>query len=140
MTQIEPSKISALPRVEPAERTHQIFIRDYLIDMQIGVYEHEQGITQPVRLNVDLTVTDHLGPMNDDYHNVVCYETLAKAIHAYALKEHINLVETLAEGVADICLEHQRVINAKVKVEKLTAVANTASVGIEINRSKHLNR
>ncbi len=129
-------KISSLPVPETAIQTHQIFIRDFLVDMFIGVYDHEKEAKQRVRLNIDMTVYDHIGPINDDYHNVVCYETISNAIRSFAEKEHINLVETLAEGIADICLAHNRVGSVHVKVEKLNAVPNTTSVGVEISRSK----
>lgn len=137
MSTAKQDKVSPLPLAETEQKTHQIFIRDLLIDMLIGVYEHEQTQTQPVRLNIDMTVTDHLGPLNDDYHHVVCYETIANEIKTYALSQHINLVETVAEDVAQICLNHPRVIATTVKVEKLSAVADTTSVGIEIHRTKH---
>lgn len=136
MNRIDQNNIQALPVPEEAVKTHTIFIRDLNVDMMIGVYDHEKLSSQPVRLNIEMVVRDHIGPINDDYHNVVCYETIANAIKKLVQEEHINLVETLAEKIADICLHHQRVQGARVKVEKLNAVNDASSVGIEITRSK----
>ncbi len=136
MKRMEQSKIQALPVAEEAMTTHTIFISDLVLDMMIGVYDHEKVSSQPVRINVTMSVQDHIGPINDDYHNVVCYETIANSIKKLVQEEHINLVETLAERISEICLSHLRVNETKVKVEKLSAVEDAASVGIEITRSK----
>ena len=47
---------------------------------------------------------------------------------------HINLVETLAERIADFCLSDRRVAAARVRVEKSGAVVEAAGVGVEIER------
>ena len=45
-----------------------------------------------------------------------------------------NLVETLAERLAGICLQDPRVRSARVRVEKLDVFADAVSVGVEIER------
>ena len=50
---------------------------------------------------------------------------------------HINLVETLAELIADRCLEDPRVKKVKVRVEKMDVFADATSVGVEIERLNH---
>lgn len=133
----EQNKVAALPLSDAeATTTHRVFINDLLVDMLIGVYEHEKLKEQPVRLNIVLTVRDHVGPVNDDYRNVVCYETIANEIKKLVKEEHINLVETLAEKVADICLKNQRTTEATIKVEKLQALSDAGSVGVEITRKQ----
>lgn len=126
--------INLIPTIEHQADTHRVFITDLLLNMLIGVYQHEKLKEQPVRINVTLTVQDHAGPMNDDYHNVVCYETIANRIKKLVKEEHINLVETLAERITHLCFENQRVRVATVKVEKLQALSDAGSVGVEITR------
>lgn len=116
--------------------THKVFINDLLVDMLIGVYAHEKSTPQAVRLNIEMTVVDTLAPLADNYKNVVCYETIANRIIEMAQGEHVNLVETLAEKAAAICLNNERVSLVQVKVEKLNAIKNTTSVGVEILRGK----
>lgn len=118
------------------EQTHKILIKDLLVEMLIGVYAHEKTTPQPVRFSIEMTVDDNMRPLADDYHNVVCYETIATAVMEMAVQEHVNLVETLAEKVAVICLNYERVSLVKVQVEKLNAIENTTSVGVEIIRGK----
>ena len=136
MSKTDRNNIASLPVSGEDRATHRVFINDLLVDMLIGIYDHEKVQKQPVRINISLTVLDHLGPINDDYRNVVCYESIANAIKSLVKEEHINLVETLADKIADICLENQRTLSASVKVEKLQAVSDATSVGIEITRTR----
>ena len=48
--------------------------------------------------------------------------------------EHINLVETLAEDIARVCLTHAQVRSVRVRVEKLDVFEDVSSVGVEIER------
>lgn len=114
----------------------RVFVRDLRLDAAIGVYGHEHGATQPVRINVDLWV-DETGPAIDDrLENVVCYAAVVEGIKAIVAAGHVNLVETLAERIAELCLDDRRVARARVRVEKLAAVAEAESVGVEIERQR----
>jgi 7,8-dihydroneopterin aldolase/epimerase/oxygenase len=136
MSKNEHVKVTPLPVAEIPVATHRVFISDLLVNMLIGVYDHEKVKEQPVRLNIVLTVQDHAGPINDDYRNVVCYETIANSIKNLVKEEHINLVETLAEKVAEICLKNQRTVSVTIKIEKLQALTDAGSVGVEITRNR----
>ena len=130
-------KIRYQSQVQIADGVHKIrhvFIRDMVIDCSIGIYTHEKEHEQRVRINLDLAVSegDHL--INDDIRNVISYEDMAKGVEAIIAAGHINLVETLAENIAEMCLHDKRVFSARVRVEKLDIIANAESVGVEIER------
>ena len=132
MTQAE--KISLLPSATLG-RTHRIFVRDLVLSCRIGVYSHEKDGQQRVRLNLDLECAE-APAINDDYANVVCYAELIADIRDLLSQGHVNLVETLAERIAALCLRDRRVLSARVRVEKLDAVPEAASVGVEIERHR----
>ena len=111
-----------------------VFIRDFMVDCLIGVYEHEKCSPQRVRVNLDLAVDEGEHPIIDDILNVVSYETMANGILAIADEGHVNLVETLAERIADMCFDDQRVDSVRVRIEKLDIIENAGSVGVEIER------
>jgi len=115
-------------------KTRHVFIRDMVIDCSIGIYTHEKEHEQRVRINLDFAVGegDHL--INDDIRNVISYEDMAKGVEAIIAAGHINLVETLAENIAEMCLQDKRVFSARVRVEKLDIIASAESVGVEIER------
>ena len=112
--------------------TH-VFIRNLELLVHIGVHGHEQGKPQPVRINVDLGVREPRD-LEDRLERVVDYEAIMMKIRAIVAKGHINLAETLAERIADAAFEDARVISARVRVEKLHALAGAESGGVEIER------
>lgn len=131
----QPENVTPL-KIANAERAiRHVFVRDLLLDAHIGVYKHEKGGTQPVRVNIDLTVTEAVH--GDSLDNVVCYATVVERIRSIVAEGHLNLVESLAERIAGSCLEDERVRVARVRVEKLAAIPEAASVGVEIERVRH---
>jgi dihydroneopterin aldolase len=119
-----------------AERAiRHVFIRNLELAAQIGVYHHEVGKMQPVRINVDMAVEDLLD-LNDDLAKVVDYGVIEGKIRAILAEGHLNLIETLAERIAAACFDDIRVRTARVRVEKLHALSAAESAGIEIERTR----
>ncbi|MBL4837881.1 MAG: dihydroneopterin aldolase [Kordiimonadaceae bacterium] len=131
------ANILHLPFADATRSVRHIFVRDYVVDAEIGVWEHEKDTHQKIRINVDLSVQENTQHHDDQLSNVVCYNDIVTNIQAILAKGHINLVETLAEKIADMALTDNQVIGTRVKVEKLEAVEGAASVGVEIERHKH---
>src|SRR5271168_3394399 len=112
--------------------TH-VFIRNLELLAHIGIHGHEQGKPQPVRINVDLGVREPLA-LEDKLERVVDYEAITIKIRAIVARGHINLAETLAERIAAAAFEDERVLSARVRVEKLHALPGAESGGVEIER------
>ncbi len=111
----------------------RVFVRDLMMTAKIGLHQHERLAGQRIRINLDLTVADN-GPIDDDYDNVVCYGGLVTGVRHVVGAGHVNLAETLAERIAEMCLADRRVLSARVRVEKLDVFPEAASVGVEIER------
>jgi 7,8-dihydroneopterin aldolase/epimerase/oxygenase len=112
-----------------------VFIRNLELDIEIGIYSHEHGKTQKVRLNVDMAVDDT--PVTEDrLESVVDYADITRKVRKLVAGGHVALAETLAEKVAEICFEDARVRMVRVRVEKLEALKNAESAGIEIERRR----
>ena len=124
-------------RIADAKKSiRHVFVRDLEIDAHIGVYRHEHGRTQPIRINVDLAVHEAKHPISDSLENVVDYEKVVRDIQEIVSKGHLKLVETLAELIAESCLQDQRVVTARIRIEKLAALEETRGVGVEIERTR----
>jgi dihydroneopterin aldolase len=117
---------------QPAVR--RVFVKDLVLAALIGVHRHEKDGRQRVRINLDMDVVENEEPIQDRLADVVCYEDVVTAIRAIVAAGHINLVESLAELVADRCLKDRRVKKVRVRVEKLDVFADASSVGVEIER------
>ncbi len=132
-TNVQPLRIA-----DAHKRIRHVFVRDLELDADIGVYHRERGQKQPVRINVDLTVEETEGEVEDRLANVVDYGAVVDGIKAILASGHLNLVETLAERVAEHCLADARVRMARVRIEKLQVIAEARSVGVEIERESRL--
>lgn len=127
--------VTRLRIADGSQSIRHVFVRDLVLDGEIGVYAHEKdGFQQPMRFNIDLTVREVAH--SDALENVVCYEQIVNKVKNLLTEGHVNLVETLAERIASRCLEDARVECARVRVEKLAAIAEVASVGVEIERTR----
>ena len=123
------------PYASATRNIRHVFIRNLELPAQIGVWRHEHGKQQPVRINVDLA-TDDVADAQDMLENVVDYHVIEKRIRAIIAEGHVRLAETLAERIAAACFEDARVRTVRVRVEKLEALTYAESVGIEIERSR----
>jgi dihydroneopterin aldolase len=130
VTNVQPLRIA-----DAATAIRHVFIRNLQVQAQIGVYRHERGAKQPVRINVDLAVEDRAS-IEDRLEQVVDYATITAKIHAIVDAGHINLAETLAERIAGACFDDTRVKTARVRVEKLDALSDAESAGVEIERTR----
>ena len=122
----------------PTIATHgirHVFIRNLDLLAHIGVYRHEEGKMQPVRINLDLGVEDVVDT-GDRLENVVDYAMFEKRIRAIVSEGHVRLAETLAERIASACFEDARVKSARIRVEKLHALPGAESAGVEIERTR----
>ena len=109
-------------------------MHDLVLDVEIGVYTNEKGVTQRVRFSVDVDLMPATAALNDDIDRAFDYDTIVKGIKDIVARGHINLVETLADGSPQHCLAHPRAAPVTVKIEKLDK--EPGAVGVEIVRSK----
>ena len=112
-------------------------IRRLLVDMFIGVHEHEKQTKQRVAIDVELELDYPAeGFSKGIYKNVGCYETLVDRIKNLSKEGHVVLVETFADKIADIALDDERVISAAIRVEKLDVFSDCEAVGATIKKSR----
>jgi FolB domain-containing protein len=99
----------------------KIQIKDLLIRCIIGTNDYERKDKQDVLVNITLFL---------DFHEIT------KRIIQMVEDSRFYLLETLAEKIAQICLEHPKVAKVQVAVEKPGALRFSRSVGVEIVREK----
>jgi dihydroneopterin aldolase len=126
---------------DSARFLRHVFIRDLMLMAAIGVYASEHGVRQRIRLNIDLAVDDEGASRmsrqavgRDDLARVVDYDAIAQAVRGIVADGHVQLVETLAERIAESLLTDKRVRIARVRVEKLDVFPDAGSAGVEIER------
>jgi dihydroneopterin aldolase len=120
---------------DATRKLRHVFVRDLLLAAAIGVWRHEQDRRQRLRVNLDLAVREW-ETVSDTLEDVVCYQEVVDRVKAIVAASRVKLVETLAEHIAAACLEDSRVWSARVRVEKLDAIPEAVSVGVEIERHR----
>ncbi|GLQ34572.1 diguanylate cyclase [Amylibacter marinus] len=124
------TRASATAR-DPHDR---IAVRDYTVNVEIGAFQAERGVTQGIRFNVVLEVANTAAAKFDDVDQVLSYDTITEAIDHQLEVERLNLLETLAERIAAQILTNPKAIRVFVRIEKLDRIPGT--LGVEIVRSR----
>lgn len=96
-----------------------LFVRDFVVDCNVGVYAEEQGVTQKVRFTVEARLAKDVFSLDDKMAEVPSYADIIDIIVALARGGHINLVETFAERIAQRALSDKRIVAVRIAIEKL---------------------
>ncbi|MBI1349922.1 MAG: dihydroneopterin aldolase [Actinomycetales bacterium] len=86
-----------------------------------GVFDHERAEGQEFVVDVTLDVSTAAAAETDDLARTVDYGVVATAVHALIEGEPVDLIETLAERIADACLAFEAVACVAVTVHKPNA-------------------
>ena len=113
-----------------------IFLNDFMIDANIGVYKHEKIKSQPLRINIIAKVKNPKKINDDKLYSVVCYNQISKKIKKIVKSGHTILLEKLAEKIFQECFKNKRIQTMKIRLEKLDAIEVAESAGIEVERSR----
>lgn len=112
----------------------RISVRDHIVAVEIGAFQAERGNTQRICFNIVVEVQPLTGPIDDDVDRILSYDTVTEAITHALFEERLNLLETLAERVADRILLEPQAVRAFVRIEKLDR--GPGALGVEIVRSQ----
>ncbi len=122
--------------INPNSGYDLIFLNDFMIDANIGVYKHEKIKSQPLRINIIAKVKNPKKINDDKLYSVVCYNQISKKIKKIIKSGHTILLEKLAEKIFQECFKNKRIQTIKIRLEKLDAIEEAESAGIEVERSR----
>jgi dihydroneopterin aldolase len=125
------NRAEASASTDPRDR---ISLRDHIVEADIGAFQQERGHRQRLRFNVVVEVRPVSGPLMDDVDRILSYDRITEAIAAELGAERLNLLETLAERVADRILAEAAAMRVFIRVEKLDV--GPYALGVEIARSR----
>lgn len=112
----------------------RISLRDHLVEADIGAFQQERGHKQRLRFNVVVEVRPASAPLDDDVDRILSYDRITESIAAELAAERLNLLETLAERVAERVLAEPAAMRVFVRIEKLDV--GPYALGVEIVRSR----
>ena len=119
-----------LPQLEDCRR---LFLRNYEIFVNIGVYDHEKIKPQRLIINIDLYVPLHTcNPENDQLEEVVDYDFMRTSVTDRIARGHIQLQETLCDDLAKDMLSHPKVRAVRISTMKPDIYPDCDGIGVEV--------
>ena len=111
-----------------------VFIRELRADTVIGVYDWERRIRQSVVLDLELASDNRRAAASDGIEDAVDYAAISARLLSFIEGSGFQIIETLAEQLANIVLEEFAVPWLRLRLAKPGAVAQARDVGVLIER------
>lgn len=117
---------------EPDAMLDRISLRDHIVSVEIGAFQAERDMTQRLSFNVVVEVRHVTEDLGDDVDLILSYDSVTEAINIELAAERLNLLETLAERIADRILREPQAQRVFLRIEKLDR--GGGALGVEIVR------
>lgn len=111
-----------------------IFINELRVETVIGIYDWERRITQTISFDLELAADIRRAASSDDIVDTLNYKAVAKRVQAFVAESQFQLVETLAERVAELIMREFSIPWLRLKVHKPGALRAARDVGVVIER------
>jgi len=113
-----------------------IFLNDLRVDTVIGIYDWERRVKQTVIFDFEMGADIRKAAASDRIEDTLNYKAVAKRVIEFVGNSEFQLVETLAERVAQLILDEFAVPWLRLKLNKVGAVRYARDVGIIIERGR----
>ena len=111
-----------------------VYIRDLRVDTIIGIYDWEREVRQTISLDLEMAADIRRAAQTDDIQYALNYKAVSKRLIAHLEARDAQLVETLAEEVAEIVRREFGVAWVKLRLSKPGALRGARDVGLVIER------
>ncbi|MDT8398073.1 MAG: dihydroneopterin aldolase [Pseudomonadales bacterium] len=113
-----------------------VYIRGLKVKTVIGIYDWEREIRQTVRIDLEMGTDIRQAAATDAIGHTLDYKTVAKRIAGFVEASEYQLIETMAEKIADIVREEFSVPWLRLRLGKPGAVTGSKDVGVIIERGE----
>jgi dihydroneopterin aldolase len=121
---------------KPASSTDVIFLAGLTVDCIVGIWDWERRVKQKIVLDVEMAADVRRAAASDSIEDTLDYKKVAKRLLAFVGESRYQLVETLAERVAEIVVTEFGVPWVRVRLNKQGAIRGARDVGILIERRR----
>jgi dihydroneopterin aldolase len=111
-----------------------IYLRDLRIDTIIGIYDWERRMKQTIIIDLEMGTDIRKAADSDNIEDTLNYKAVAKRLMSYVGDSEFELVETLAEKIAEIIISEFKVPWLRLSLNKKGAVRGVRDVGVIIER------
>jgi len=113
-----------------------IYLHDLKIECVIGIWDWERRIKQSVIIDLDLGFDIRRAAQTESIDDTLNYKAVAKRLQQFVGESQFQLVETMAERVAEILLKEFKLTWVRVRINKRGAVRGAGDVGVIIEREQ----
>ncbi len=111
-----------------------IFLRDLKVETIVGVWDWERKVRQTVSIDLEMAADIRRAAASDNLDDTLNYKLVAKRVQQFVGESNFQLVETLAEKIAEVVLNDFDVPWVEVCVNKPGAIRGARDVGVRIRR------
>ncbi len=114
-----------------------VILRGIRVNASLGILPWERQVRQPVEVDVDAEVDTSALLQTGDLLSGVDFSVVIEVVEAIAHDGHIDLVEVMADRIANAILDRTPARRVRVIVRKYSACACAAAhVGVEVVRAR----
>lgn len=113
-----------------------VYINDLRIETIIGIYDWERDIRQVISIDLEMAADNRKAAATESIDDALNYKAVAKRLIQFVEESEFQLVETLAERIAEIVLDEFKVDWLRLKLGKPGAVTGSKEVGVIIERGE----
>jgi len=114
----------------------KVFIQGLSIQTTIGFFEWEKQIKQTLVFDIEMAWDIKPAAANDELAKTLDYADVSVEIDKFANANPVDLIETLAERLANHLMARYQIPWLKLTVGKPGAVHNAQTVGVVIERGQ----
>ncbi|WP_415886982.1 dihydroneopterin aldolase [Neptuniibacter sp. QD37_6] len=111
-----------------------VYIRELEVETIIGIYDWERDIRQRINLDLDMGTDIRQAANTEDVDNTLNYKTVSDRLIEFIEQSEFQLVETMAEQIAEIVMTEFGVKWLRLRLGKPGAVPQAKDVGVIIER------
>ena len=113
-----------------------VYISDLRIETIIGIYAWEREIRQVISIDLEMAADNRKAAATESIEDALNYKAVAKRLIQFVEESEFQLVETLAERIAEIVLDEFDVDWLRLRLGKPGAVTGSKEVGVIIERGE----
>mgnify|MGYP001819195049 FL=1 len=113
-----------------------VYISDLRIETVIGIYDWEREIRQIISIDLEMAADNRRAAATESIEDALNYKAVAKRLIQFVEDSEFQLVETLAERIAEIVIDEFDVDWLRLKLGKPGAVTGSREVGVIIERGE----
>jgi 7,8-dihydroneopterin aldolase/epimerase/oxygenase len=111
-----------------------VYIKSLEVKTVIGIYDWEKEIKQKITIDLEMASDIQKAAATDEISDALDYKAVSKRLIAFVEESEMQLIETLAEKIAEIVLSEFGVSWLKLTLGKPGAVTGSRDVGVIIER------